>query len=89
MLSTFSALGVNQTLFALVTGEAMLNDAVAIVIFRVAIATAADEAKAQLLANDTNYDVPSIATVAVVEFLKSTLGSIALGIALTLFLTMW
>jgi len=89
VLSTFSALGVNQTLFALVTGEAMLNDAVAIVIFRVAIATAADEAKAQLLANDTNYDVPSIATVAVVEFLKSTLGSIALGIALTLFLTMW
>lgn len=37
-LSTFSSLGVNNTLFALVTGESMLNDAVAIVIFRVATA---------------------------------------------------
>jgi NhaP-type Na+/H+ or K+/H+ antiporter len=47
-LSTFSALGVNQTLLALVTGESMLNDAVAIVIFRVAAAAARQQALAEL-----------------------------------------
>ncbi len=77
VIAFFKSLGVTKRLSIIIEGESLFNDGVAIVIFNLAIAAAAAVALNQV-SNAEAFNVSR----AIIEFLRVSLGGIAVGLVL-------